>query len=107
MAAVYNADAPDLSAFIGAGGKMIVWHGWADAIVTPLKTVEWYEEAAAAAGGEEALAEHVRLFMIPGLDHCGIQPGPGGMDQSRLDLLTRLERWVEEGTAPETVMAEQ
>ena len=101
---VYNADDPDLSAFIGAGGKMIVWHGWADAIVTPYKTVEWYEDVAAASGGEQALAEHVRLFMIPGLDHCGIAPGPGGMDQSRLDLLGKLEQWVEDGTPLETVV---
>jgi pimeloyl-ACP methyl ester carboxylesterase len=107
MRQVLNADTPDLSAFVGAGGKMIVWHGWADAVVTPYKTVEWYEELAAASGGEEALAEHVRLFMIPGMDHCGIQPGPGGIDQSKLDLLTKLERWVENGTPPETIMADQ
>lgn len=104
MAEVYNADKPDLKAFTDAGGRMIVWHGWADAIVTPYKTVDWYEKLAAASGGEEALAEHVRLFMIPGMDHCGIQPGPGGIDQSRLDLLTALEDWVENGTAPETVL---
>ena len=107
MSAVYNADAPDLSAFIGAGGKMIVWHGWADAIVTPYKTVDWYQELASNSGGEEKLAENVRLFMIPGMDHCGIAPGPGGVDQSRLDLLTALENWVEDGQAPETIMQEQ
>ena len=104
MGKVYNSDSPDLSAFTEAGGRMIVWHGWADAIVTPYKTVEWYEALAEASGGEEKLAEHVRLFMIPGLDHCGIQPGPGGIDQSGLDLLTNLEEWVEEGTPPESVM---
>jgi feruloyl esterase len=104
---VYNADNPDLSAFIGAGGKMIVWHGWADAIVTPEKTVEWYDRAAAKAGGAEKLAENVRLFMIPGMDHCGIAPGPGGIDQSKLDLLTKLEQWVEAGAPPETVLADQ
>jgi feruloyl esterase len=101
---IYNADNPDLSAFIGAGGKMIVWHGWADAIVTPLKTVEWYDAVADKAGGPEALAENVRLFMIPGMDHCGIAPGPGGIDQSRLDLLTKLEQWVEDSAPPETIM---
>ncbi len=103
---VYNADSPDLSAFIGAGGKMIVWHGWADAIVTPYKTVEWYDQVAAMSGGAKKLAENVRLFMIPGMDHCGIAPGPGGIDQSKLDLLTKLERWVEAGTPPETVLKE-
>ena len=107
MGQVYNADDPDLSAFTEAGGKMIVWHGWADAIVTPYKTVEWYDALAGASGGEETIAEHVRLFMIPGMDHCGIQPGPDGIDQSSLDLLTRLEEWVEEGMAPETVMKDE
>ena len=104
MAAVYNADTPDLSAFIDSGGKMIVWHGWADAIVTPYKTVGWYEKLAAASGGEDKLGRNVRLFMIPGMDHCGLQPGPAGIDQSRLDLLTRLEQWVEEDTPPETIL---
>ena len=102
---VYNSDDPDLSKFIGAGGRMIVWQGWADPIVTPYKTVHWYEAAAEKAGGPDKLADNVRLFMIPGMDHCGIQPGPGGIDQSKLDLLTRLEQWVEEGKAPETVMS--
>ena len=104
MAGVYNADDPDLSAFREAGGRMIVWHGWADAIVPPYKTVEWHEQVVEKAGGEDAAAEFVRLFMIPGMDHCGILPGPGGIDQSKLDPLTALENWVEGGTPPETVL---
>lgn len=106
MAKVYNADSPDLSAFRSAGGKMIVWHGWADAIVTPFKTVEWYDEAAEAAGGEEALGENVALFMIPGLDHCGILPGPGGVNAASLDPMTPLEAWLNDGVKPEGIMAE-
>jgi len=105
MASVYNSDDPDISAFRAAGGKMIVWHGWADAIVTPYKTVEWYEKAAEAAGGADVLKETVALFMIPGLDHCGIQAGPGGMSQAALDPLTPLEAWLETGTAPQSIMA--
>lgn len=103
----YNGDNPDISAFRAAGGKMIVWHGWADAIVTPFKTVEWYEQAAEIAGGEEALKENVALFMIPGLDHCGILPGPGGISQAALDPLTPLEAWLNDGTRPATIRAEQ
>ena len=105
MADVYNADSTDLSAFTEAGGKMIVWHGWADALVTPLKTVEWHEALAGAMGGEAARDETVRLFMIPGMDHCGLQPGPDGVSQADLDPLSALEAWVEEGAAPDTVMA--
>ncbi len=103
MAAVYNADDPDISAFLKTGGKMIVWHGWADAIVPPFKTLEWYEQAAAVSG-EDILAESVQLFMIPGMDHCGLLPGPGGIDQSRIDPLTALERWMETGQRPTTIM---
>jgi len=103
---VYNGDDPDISAFREAGGKMIVWHGWADAIVTPYKTVEWYEAAAEAAGGEEALEENVALFMVPGLDHCGILPGPGGISAASLDPMTPLESWLETGARPTSIMAE-
>lgn len=105
MAAVYNSDSPDLSAFRDAGGKMIVWHGWADAIVTPFKTVDWYDRASELAGGEAALKENVALFMLPGVDHCGILPGPGGINQSAIDPMTPLETWLETGVAPTSIMA--
>lgn len=104
-AKLYNADSPDLSAFRKAGGKMIVWHGWADAIVTPQKTVDWYAAAAEKAGGEAALRENVALFMIPGLDHCGIAPGPGGISQAQIDPMGPLEAWLDGGTAPDSITA--
>ncbi|MBV2358941.1 tannase/feruloyl esterase family alpha/beta hydrolase [Thalassococcus sp. CAU 1522] len=106
-AGFYNSDNPDLTAFREAGGKMIVWHGWADAIVTPYKTVDWYEKASAAAGGEDALKENVALFMVPGLDHCGILPGPGGINAAALDPMTPLEAWLNDGTAPTSILAGQ
>jgi len=65
MAKIYNSDQLDLTAFIATGGKMIVWHGWADAIVTPYKTVDWYEQLSSNMGGREELEKNVRLFMIP------------------------------------------
>ena len=105
-AAMYNSHDPDISEFRAAGGKMIVWHGWADAIVTPGQTVDWHEKAQAEAGGAEALAENVRLFMIPGMDHCGLLPSPGGIAMESIDPLTALERWIETGEAPETIMAQ-
>jgi feruloyl esterase len=104
MAAVYNSDDPDISKFRDAGGKMIVWHGWADAIVPPAKTVAWHEAMMEKMGGPEAAAETVRLFMIPGMDHCGLLEGPGGVNQFSIDPLTAIENWVENGTAPETIM---
>ncbi|MCC1491083.1 tannase/feruloyl esterase family alpha/beta hydrolase [Cognatishimia sp. F0-27] len=104
-AGFYNADNPDISAFRDAGGKMIVWHGWADAIVTPYKTVAWYEQAAEAAGGEDALKGNVALFMVPGLDHCGILPGPDGINAAALDPMTPLETWLNDGTPPGSILA--
>jgi feruloyl esterase len=85
---------------------MIVYHGWADALVTPYKTVEWYEQASKAAGGEDLLKESVALFMVPGLDHCGILPGPGGITAAALDPLTPLEAWLNGGNAPQSIMAQ-
>jgi len=104
--AVYNGDNPDISAFRDAGGKMIVWHGWGDAIVTPYKTVEWYAQAAEIAGGEAALQENVALFMEPGMDHCGLLGGPGG-SQADLDPLTPLEAWLDGGPAPSSIRVAQ
>lgn len=71
----------------------------------PGKTQDWYARAGAAAGGEEALKENVALFMIPGLDHCGILPGPGGISQAQLDPMTPLEAWLNDGTPPHSIMA--
>jgi len=104
MAAVYNADNPDISKFRDAGGKMIVWQGWADAIVPPAKTIAWQAAVEAKMGGPEAAVNVVRLFMIPGMDHCGLLTGPSGVNQSSIDPLTALETWVEHGEAPETIM---
>ena len=105
-AEMYNGDNPDISALRAAGGKMIVYHGWADAIVTPYKTVDWYEKAAELAGGTEALSDSVALFMVPGLDHCGILPGPGGINAAALDPTAALEGWLATGTPPVSIAAE-
>jgi len=104
MAEVYNSDRPQLDEFRDAGGKMIVWHGWADAIVPPMKTVDWYDKLTANLGGTEKAGEFVRLFMIPGMDHCGLLKGANGVDQFSIDPITALENWVENGVAPSSIM---
>jgi len=104
MAKVFNSDDPDISKFRAAGGKLIVWHGWADAIVPPYKTLDWYEQVKAKFGGEAKTKDFVRLFMIPGMDHCGLLKGPGGINQWSIDPLGALEQWVEQGKAPRTIM---
>lgn len=102
MGSLYNSDDPDLSAFAEAGGKMLTWHGLADAIVPHGKTVDYYQEAAEAAGGVSNLREYNRLFLIPGMDHCGILPGPG-ITSAGFDPLTALEAWLETDQAPDTL----
>lgn len=110
-AATYDPDKPaevaeaDLGAFRQAGGKIILYHGWGDPLVTPFLTVSYYEALAKAAGGQAAAQDFARLFMVPGMDHCGIgQDGPGIADTG-IDPLTALERWVENGQAPDTLEA--
>lgn len=105
-AALLNADDPDLGAFQKAGGKMLMYHGWADPLVTPYKTVDYFGAVTAKAGGSAAADGFVRLFMIPGLDHCGVQaaanPGPG-VDERSIDALGALEHWLFDGSAPDTL----
>jgi feruloyl esterase len=104
MAAIYNSTNPDLTRFKARGGKLLMWHGWADPIVTPYLTVEYYEALEKKMGGRAGTQDFARLFMVPGADHCAIQPGPG-VSQDGLDLLTALEKWVEQGIAPDTILA--
>ncbi|MGE5721032.1 MAG: tannase/feruloyl esterase family alpha/beta hydrolase, partial [Sphingomonadales bacterium] len=94
-----NAADPDLAAFSGRGGKLIMWHGWTDAGVPPGSSTGYF---AAVRGrlGAKAQDAFMRLYMLPGVNHCG---GGGGPD--KLDLLTPLMAWVEDGVAPGAVTA--
>ena len=94
MAELMEADDPDLTAFANLGHKLILYHGWQDDSVAPLNTVA-YAEAVAAEMGPDALAAFLRLYMIPGMNHCGGGPGYGDVD-----WLTALEAWVERAEAP-------
>jgi len=116
MAALYNAatwvpgspgevKGADLSAFAKAGGHMIVWHGWGDPLVPPFFTVAWYEAWARAAGSMEAAQQTARLFMVPGMDHCGLNANNASITDTGLDPLSALEAWVERGTPPATLLA--
>ena len=116
MAALYNAatwvpgspgevKGADLSAFAKAGCHMIVWHGWGDPLVPPFFTVAWYEAWARAAGSMEAAQQTARLFMVPGMDHCGLNANNASITDTGLDPLSALEAWVERGTPPATLLA--
>ncbi|OUM07926.1 tannase [Pseudomonas syringae] len=98
---LYDATNPDLSPFASRGGKLILWHGWADPNVSPLNTLA-YHEAVEAKMGKARTESFERLYMLPGVYHCGSGEGP-----SVVDLLTPMMAWVEGGRAPNAIVARQ
>jgi feruloyl esterase len=90
---------PDLRAFRDRGGKLLMYHGWADPLVTPDASLIMYKRINDAVG--RAATNSLALFMVPGMGHC--QGGPATLDQ--FDLLTAVVDWVEKGTAPNAVPA--
>ena len=76
-----------------------------DPLVTPQLTVEFYEALAKRSGGLRAAQGFARLFMVPGMDHCGIGTEGPGISDTGIDPLTALEQWVEQGKAPEELVA--
>jgi len=102
MSRIYDATNPDLSGFRQRGGKLLLFHGWADPVVTPQRTLDYYAAVRARMGGNEATAQFARLFMLPGVDHCGLQPGPGAKSVA-IDPLPALEAWVERNEAPDAL----
>jgi feruloyl esterase len=98
-------DFGDMTAFKQAGGKLIIYHGWADSVVIPQFTVDFYEALAKRSGGNAATQEFARLFMVPGMDHCGIRTNGPGIADTGIDPLTALEQWVEQGKAPTELIA--
>lgn len=95
-----NAINPDLSAFRQRGGKLLMYHGWSDPNVPPLSTINYYKSVLDKMGSGPQTAEWVRLFMAPGMGHCG-----GGEGPNTFDMVTALEQWVENGKAPDQIVA--
>ena len=108
---ILDATDPDLRPFLKHGGKLILYHGWCDAAIPAENTVDYYRGVEKKIGAKAARAG-VRLFMAPGVQHCGGgagpnvfgQAGPTGGDASA-DVDAALERWVEQGVAPEQIIA--
>src|SRR5262249_24134580 len=102
FSAVIGTDNPDLTEFRNRGGKTIVWHGWADQLISADGTVDYYNRVVQIIGGREKTSEFMRLFMAPGVGHCGGGAGPTPTGQ-----MEALLAWVEDGKAPETLPAER
>jgi feruloyl esterase len=96
---MYDATDPDLSAFRTAGGKLILWAGWGDSAISPIGTVAYYTAVEKAMGGSTATRQFARLFMLPGVAHCG-----GGQGPSTFDALTAVTDWVTEDRAPDSLL---
>jgi hypothetical protein len=93
-----DAKDPDLSNFKMHGGKLIMTYGWADPILQPMMGVNYYEQALAKNGPDTT--EFFRLFMAPGMAHCG-----GGIGPDQHDSMTAMINWVEKGKAPASMVA--
>ena len=107
LAPILNATNPDLREFRRRGGKLLQYHGWNDQLIAPQNSIDYYESVVSffAAGRDRRGAigdvqNFYRLYMVPGMAHCGGGPGP-----TAFDLQAALEDWVERGTAPEAVVA--
>jgi feruloyl esterase len=97
FASVTDADNPNITRFAARTGKLILWHGWADPALNPLATIDYYGKVLAA---DPRAREYVRLFMEPGVLHCG-----GGNGPSSVAWLRLMTDWVERAKAPEQVVA--
>ncbi len=110
MSRFLNATDTDLKRFKERGGKLILYHGWSDAAIPAQSTIDYFQSVVSKMGAKDS-ASFVRLFMVPGMQHCG---GGSGTDSfgagaaqgdAQHDMGKALERWVEEGVAPEQIIA--
>ena len=103
---------PNLQPFQARGGKLIMYHGFSDPDISPTNSINYFDSVVATQRpgrgngiGEDRVAlrrtqEFLRLFMIPGMNHCA-----GGPGTDQFDMVTALEKWVEQGTAPDSILA--
>jgi feruloyl esterase len=113
---VLNAIDADLRAFRQRGSKLIIYHGWSDAAIPPAATTEYYRNVAAKMG-QKTVDGFLRLYMVPGMQHCGGGPGADSFGvlpsrglarrdaDPRRNLSTALERWVEHDSAPSAIIS--
>ena len=111
-ASALNATDADLKPFQARGGKLILYHGWNDPAIPAINTVNYYQSVLAKMG-ERAAQSFVRLYMVPGVQHCDGGPGPDSFgqvgklvfDDPLHSVDAALEQWVEKGAAPSAIIA--
>ena len=94
---IFDANDPDLTKFTSRGGRLIMYQGWAEPGIPPRNVVRYLDDVTKKTRGG---ADAVRLFMVPGMGHCG-----GGDGTSTFDMVAALDRWVSNGQAPERISA--
>ena len=102
---VTRADNPDVTPFVQRGGKAILYHGWSDTGVTAIPTIELYEAMEGTVSrkrGVDDFRDHIRLFLAPGMGHCGGGEGPNDYVVS---ILGAIDAWVSDGEAPDAIVA--
>lgn len=111
LAPALDSTSPDLKAFHARGGKLILYHGWCDAAIPAQNAIDYYQSVVKKMGTKRA-AQFVRLFMVPGMQHCSGGVGPHTFGQSSspqgdptTNIAAALARWVEQGQAPEQLIA--
>ena len=98
VGAIINAIDPDLRAFKARGGTLILYHGWNDTAISPGNAIDYFTSVQKEMGGVQD--DFIRLYMAPGMNHCGGGPGP-----NQVNWMAALERWRESGTAPDRLDA--
>jgi len=99
-----DATNSDLSTFRDSGGKLIYWHGWADSLISPLRSVRYYQDVVKENKNLSATQDFIRLFMVPGHGHCWGMPGKG---PDQFDPISALENWIEKDEAPDFLIAHE
>ena len=107
-----DATSPDLKRFAAHGGKLIMYHGWNDPAISPLNSIAYYNDVSKAMGMAAATGT-MRLYVVPGMEHCTNGPGPNAFGQLSLPFaggagsgaMDALQMWVEEGKAPGMLLA--